>query len=278
MKVKNLIFITLFLAAASLGLALPANSTIEKPPFKQHQPKLPSKQLSPDTQAVLDSVPPSILATVSAQCQAAIFSIVISPEFLKCIPIASFIPIIPIVTDPTIIPKVLADPVHNYKLVEGPFIEFATAFCPAPKCSDKGVQAAIKIIQEGCKTDLVSNPIIQLLFDVTVFYSPIRDITCFKDKSKFCWDESILTIINLPPSPFNITGNPLLDSIAVAEPQEICTKCNKDIVNTIFNFLKNNELALKVLESFKITDKEIGLAKLGVAVKCGAKFEDGTIP
>jgi hypothetical protein len=269
MKVKNLISITLLLAAASLGLALPANSTLEK---------LPSKQLSPDVQSVLDSVPPSVKATVSPQCQAAIFSIVISPEFLTCIPIASFVPLIPIVTDPTIIPKVLADPVHNYKLVEGPLIEFATAFCPAPKCSDKGVQAAIKTLQDGCKTDLVSNPLIQLLFDVAVFYSPIKDITCFKDKKQFCWDESILTIINLDPSPFNITGNPLLDSIAVAEPQAICTKCNKDIVNTIFNFLKNNDLALKVLASFKITDKEIGLAKLGVAVKCGAKFEDGTIP
>jgi hypothetical protein len=287
MKVKNLLFITIFLAAASLGLALPPKIiplpglSPKNPPPKASPPKsLPSNvTISPEVDQVLATVPESVIGGISKQCQTALLGLITSPEFLSCVPLKALLPLVPLVADPSILANFIKDPAKNYSPVEGPLIQFATLFCPAPRCSDKGVAGAIKIIEDGCKDDLANkNPFASAIFGAAVFYSPIKDITCFKDGKKFCWDESILTAISLPPSPFVITGDKFIDAVAVADPSAVCTNCNKEIINTFFNFIKNNDLALQILAGVGVNDKALTLAKTGVAVKCGAKFEDGKVP
>ncbi|KAF0558398.1 hypothetical protein F8M41_009290 [Gigaspora margarita] len=69
-----------------------------------------------------------------------------------------------------------------------------------------------------------------------------------------------------------------IDAIAVANPGQVCTQCNKDIINTFGNFLKNNILALQVLAQVGINQTRIDTMTIGVAVKYGITFEDGEIP
>lgn len=296
MKVKNLLFTTTFLAAASLGFARPpavptpnlpsppppALNATASPPASNATNQTASPQVAlPQAAQALGDAPTNILGDLSPQCQSALLGIATSPEFLTCIPIPSLLPLLPLVADPTLIQKFIADPAHNYPPVEQPLLQFASAFCPAPKCSDKGVAGAIQAIQDGCKEDLgKKNPFIEFIFTAAVFYSPIKDITCFKFGKTFCWDETILTFINLPPSPFKITGDKTIDAIAVSDPSAACTKCNKAIVNDFFNFItdKDNELARQILATAGFDQGKLTLAQTGVAVKCGAKFEDGNIP
>jgi hypothetical protein len=278
MKVKNLLFITTFLAAASLGLALP--QSLPTPSNVTATPKV-SPQIEQVLAAASDAPGGDPLKDLSEKCKSALLSIVTSPEFLKCIPIASLVPLLPVVTDPSIITNFIADPAKNYPPLEAPLQAFATAFCPAPKCSDQGVAGAIKIIQDGCKEDLdKKNPLVGIIFDAAVFYSPIHDIMCFKFDKAFCWDETILTVTKLPPSPIKVTGDKLLDAVAVSDPSAVCTKCNKAIVNTFLNFItdKGSDLARQILASFGIDQAKLDEIKTFVAVKCGINFEDGTIP
>lgn len=268
---KKVIFIVLLLAVASLGLALP-------PP---KSPKTPATPATPTVISPLDSV--SAVQDefkVSPKCASAIFTLVTSPEFLKCVPLPAFAGILPILTDPDFPKKLAADPAGTFKKVEPAFVTFATQFCPATKCSDQGVQASIKLLSDGCSDDLKDNPIVQLLFDAVVFYSPLHDTICFKstDSKLFCWDESLETVFGLPKSPIKVTGNPLVDSIAVADCKAVCTDCNKSIVNTFFNFIKGNKLALQILQALGVTQQTLDQLTLGVAVKCGINFEDGKIP
>ncbi|GES78183.1 hypothetical protein RCL_jg29667.t1 [Rhizophagus clarus] len=298
MNVKILLFITILFAAASIGLALPpkahpsnttdlptpkalpipkASSNTTAPPTPKSLPS--SLNASPDVEQLLAAVPPNALGDLSKECQSTLLKIITSPEFLKCIPVQSLVPLLPLVTDPSLLTKFLADPVHNYPPVEKPILQSATLFCPAPKCSDKGVADAIAAIQDGCKDDLSKkNPLIVGILDAAVFYSPIKDIGCFKFGKTFCWDESILTAISLPPSPFVVTGDKFVDAIAVADPTAICTKCNKAIVNDFLNFIKKNDPAKQILASIGFDDKKLALFQTGAAVKCGAQFEDGQIP
>src|ERR1051325_11059399 len=151
---KKIIFTILLLAVASLGLALPS-------------PKSPAPK-SPAAPTVLPTSLDSTQAItnglkVSPACATAIFSIVTSPEFLKCIPVSAFVPIIPIVTDPNFLKNFAKDPAGTFTKIEPAFVQFSTGFCPAPKCSDKGVQGAIKTLSDGCADDLKTNPIIQAI-------------------------------------------------------------------------------------------------------------------
>jgi hypothetical protein len=253
-------FTPLFLvAAAGLGFAnqLPVVA-----------PKLPAKLPTAD--------PITLISELSPQCQAALFSIVTSPEFFQCVPVASLLPLL---TDPTLLPSVLSDPVANApKLL--PIIQ---AICADPKCSDEGVAAATKAVNDGCSADL-DNPIIELVLGVLTFYSPVRDIICFENnKEELCIVETFTTIFTLPPPPpdftlFNALG-PVLSSVIVAEPKFICTACNKAILNTAVNFLKKNPQALAILEqAFKIGEEELILGKIFVFLKCGFEFLDGKVP
>lgn len=277
---KKVIFVVLLLAVASLGLALPS----PKSPKSPKVPNLPNSPTLPPTSSLPASfASPQALGDdlkISPSCATAIFTIVTSPEFAKCIPLQAVLPIIPVITDPNFLKNFKADPAGTFKKVEPSFVTFSKGFCPAPKCSDKGVQGAIKTLSDGCADDLKNNTLIQMLFAVTVFYSPLHDFACFKssDSKLFCWDESLKTIFSLPKSPLNITGDPLLDSIAVADCKAVCTDCDKSIVNTFFNFIKGNDLALKLLAGVGVDQKAIDGMKLGVAVKCGINFEDGKIP
>jgi hypothetical protein len=176
----------------------------------------------------------------------------------------------------------LKDLANNYAKLEQPLTLFAAALCTISKCSDEGVAVAIKALQEGCKDELGSNLAIPLIFDAVVFYFPLRDILCFKDKDQFCFDQTALTLIKLPPSPIKIIDGGFIDSIAVSDPTAICTECNNDIVNTIFNFLKakkdqKDPIPFAILAKLGITDQKIDLAKTGAIVKCGLQFVDGSI-
>jgi len=276
---KRILFTTLLLAVASLGLAFPqpakSPTTISAPapaPTTPAVSSLPAAFASPE--AVASKL------NVSPKCASALITLFTSPEFLKCIPVSAFVGIIPIVTDPNFLKKLQADPAGTFKTVEPAFVDFGNKFCPAPKCSDKGVNGAIKIISDGCAEDLKDNQLIQVVFGATVFYSPLHDTVCFKSKQggKFCWDESLTKIFSLPKSPIKIIDGGLIDSIAVADPSDVCTRCNKDVVNTFENFLENNDLAKKLLANIGVDDKKLDLVKVGIAVKCGIKFEDGKIP
>lgn len=272
---KVTLFITTFLAAASLGLALPQSLPTPS------NVTVPSSKGSPQIEQILAEAPGSVLGSLSQKCQSALLGIVTSPGFLKCIPVASLVPLLPLVTDPSIIKNFLADPTKNFPPLETPLQAFSTAFCPAPKCSDQDVAGAVKTIQDGCKEDLdKKNQLIGMIFDAAVFYSPLHDIMCFKFDKAFCWDESLLTVIKLPPSPIKVTGDKLLDAVAVSDPSAVCTKCNKAIVNTFLNFItaKENDLARQILSSFGVDQAKLDQFKTFVAVKCGINFEDGKIP
>ncbi|CAB4386065.1 hypothetical protein RhiirA5_395320 [Rhizophagus irregularis] len=273
---KVTLFITTFLAAASLGLALP-----QSPPTPSNVTAHSTSKGLPQIEQILADVPGGVLGDLSQKCQSALLGLVTDPKFLKCIPIASLVPLLPLVTDPSIIKNFIADPVKNFPPLETPLQAFSTAFCPVPKCSDPDVAGAIKIIQDGCKEDLdKKNQFIVMVFDAAVFYSPIHDIMCFQFDKAFCWDESILTVIKLPPSPIKVTGDKLLDAVAVSDPSAVCTKCNKAIVNTFLNFItaKESDLARQILASFGIDQAKLDQLRTFVAVKCGINFEDGKIP
>src|SRR4051812_44897703 len=128
MKVSSL-FTPLFLvAAAGLGLAteLP---TLKVPPLP---PQLPTED------------PITLISELKPECQAALFSIVANPEFFQCVPVGALLPVL---TDPTFPPIILKDPIAN----GAKLLPIFDAPCALPKCSDEGVQAAIKAIAEGCK-------------------------------------------------------------------------------------------------------------------------------
>lgn len=257
MKITSL-FTPLFLvAAAGLGLAnnLP-NLTA---------PALPAQ--------IPTENPIELIGELSPQCQAALFSIVANPEFFECIPVGALLPLL---TDPDLLPSVLKDPVAN-----GPkLLPIFDATCALPKCSDEGVKNAIETVTTGCAADL-TNPLIQLALGAMTFYSPVRDIICFKDnKDEYCLVETFTNILTLPPPPkdFKLLGG-IIDKLVVAEPRAICTPCNKAILNTALNFLKKNPQALLILDAaFHVGENELFIGKLFVFLKCGFQFLDGKVP
>lgn len=254
---KKFLFICLFLvAAASLGLAnkLP-NVTA---------PSLPNNIPTAD--------PISLIGSLSPQCQGALLSIVTSPEFFECIPVAALLPLL---TDPTLLPSVLQDPVHN----AAKLLPIVDAVCAVPKCSDEGVANAQKALAEGCSSEQdQKNPIAQLAFAAVTFYSPARDIVCFKDsKDEYCTVETVENILSLPPAPVKILGG-VVDKVIVAEPKFICTPCIKAIVNTLIDFFKEHPEALDIVEkAFKIGEEELKIGEIFLVVKCGLPFVDGKV-
>jgi len=254
---KKFLFICLFLvAAASLGLAnkLP-NVTA---------PSLPSQIPTED--------PISLIGELSPQCQAGLLSIVTNPEFFECIPVTALLPLL---TDPTLLPSVLKDPIHN----AAKLLPIVDAICADPKCSDNGVADAQKALQEGCSSEQdQKNPIAQLAIAAVTFYSPVRDIICFKDfKKEYCTVETITNILTLPPAPIKILGG-VIDQVVFAEPKAICTPCNKAMVNTLIGFFTAHPEALDIVEkAFNIGEEELKLGEIFLSVKCGSPFIDGKV-
>ncbi|CAH1768340.1 108_t:CDS:2, partial [Entrophospora sp. SA101] len=226
-----------------------------------------------------DQDPVGLVGDLSPSCQSALFSIVASPGFLECIPIPAFLPLLPLLADPSVIASLISDPKTGLQKLQPALIEFSNAFCAAPKCSDQGVADAIKTIQTGCNSDDMKNALMQIIFPAVVFYSPARDTLCFKDAgnpSHFCLvEDDITTSINLPKSPFNLGGGDFFDSIIVADPTAICTTCNKAIYNTIDDFINTNDLAKQILAGAQAALYDV---RVWFAVKCGAGFEDGKVP
>src|SRR5204863_7347169 len=123
--------------------------------------------------------PIELIGELSPECQAGLLSIVTNPEFFECVPVGALLPLL---ADPTFLPSILEDPVAN----GAKLLPIFDAICAVPKCSDDGVATALKAVQEGCVKDL-DNPLIQMALGVLTFYSPVRDIICFKDnKGEFC--------------------------------------------------------------------------------------------
>ncbi|RIA92306.1 hypothetical protein C1645_820907 [Glomus cerebriforme] len=255
---KKSFFTSLFLvASASLGFAnnLPVPVT----------PKLPPSLPTAD--------PITLISELSPQCQAALFSIVANPEFFQCVPVAALLPLL---TDPTLLPSVIKDPLHNAPKL----LPIVDAVCADPKCSEKGVAAASQAVAEGCAKD-ANNPLVPLIQGVLLFYSPVRDVICFKDnKDQYCTVETVTTVLTLPPPPkdFKLLGG-LIDKLAVAEPKFICTPCNKAMVNTLIDFFEEHPEALAIVEEvFHIGQEELFVAKLYGFLKCGFQFLDGKVP
>lgn len=252
------LFTPLFLVAAA-GLGLASNlTTLSVPPLP---PKLPSAD------------PIQLISELSPQCQGALLSIVANPEFFECVPVAALLPLL---TDPTFLPSILKDPIAN-----GPkLLPIFDATCALPKCSDEGVKTALEAVTTGCASD-INNPLIQLAIGAMTFYSPVRDIVCFKDnKDEYCLVETITNVLTLPPPPkdFKLLGG-IIDKLVVAEPKAICTPCNKAILNTVVNFLKKNPQALLILNAaFNVGENELFIGKLYVFLKCGFQFLDGKVP
>lgn len=257
MKITSLITPLFLVAAAGLGLAnnLP-NITV---------PPLPAQ--------IPTANPIELIGELSPQCQSALLSVVANPEFFECVPVAALLPLL---TDPTFLPSILKDPITN-----GPkLLPIFDATCALPKCSDSGVKNALKTVSEGCASDL-NNPLIQLALGAITFYSPVRDVICFKDnKDEYCLVETVTNILTLPapPSDFKLLGG-IIDKLVTAEPRSICTPCNKAILNTVVDFLKKNPAALLLLNAaFHFGENELFIGKLFVFLKCGFEFLDGKIP
>ncbi|RIB07381.1 hypothetical protein C2G38_2113932 [Gigaspora rosea] len=253
MLLKKFLTIIVLLALIGVGSTIPSNVTPNSPTIN------------------LDD----LVGNITDTCQPALLKIFTSPEFLACVPITALVLLLPIIPE---IENIKKNPKEILNYLD-PIDQFSNGICSAPKCSDDFVQSSIQDILNGCTTDLTSNnTFVGLIFVVTIFYSPLRDSICFKDNNTFCIHETLNITLNLPDSPFNITGNNIIDTIAVADPGQVCTQCNKDIINTFGNFLKNNTLALQILAQAGINQTRIDTMKIGVAVKCGINFEDGQIP
>uniref|UniRef100_A0A1D1ZFQ9 E3 ubiquitin-protein ligase HUWE1 n=1 Tax=Anthurium amnicola TaxID=1678845 RepID=A0A1D1ZFQ9_9ARAE len=257
MKLSSFFIPLTLVAAASLGFA----NNIPNVSIPALPPSIPSAN------------PIELIGELSASCQAGLISIVTNPEFFQCVPVGALLPVL---TDPTFLPSIISDPIAN----GAKLLPVFDAICGVPKCSDDGVANALKTVEESCAKDL-KNPLIQLALGVLTFYSPVRDIICFKDnKDEYCLVESITNVLTLPPPPpdFHLLGG-LTDKLFVAEPKFICTPCNKAILNTAVNFLKKNPIAVKILETaFNIGDEELLLGKIFVFGKCGFEFLDGKVP
>ncbi|RIB07377.1 hypothetical protein C2G38_2214613 [Gigaspora rosea] len=215
------------------------------------------------------------LGNLSASCEDALSKIVLSCEFLTCVPIPALLPLVPMIPEIGNIKKNLRE-FLNYL---DPIDQFSNIICLVPRCSEKGVQSAIQEILNRCTTELnKNNTIVGLIYGAAVFYSPLRDSICFKNNNVFCIHETANITFTLPNPPFNITDNTIIEAIAFANPEQVCTQCNKDIINTFGNFLENNTLALQVLAQAGINQILIDTMKIGIAVKCGINFEDGEVP
>lgn len=254
---KKFLFICCFLVAvASLGLAN----------------KLPNVTAPaiPDTIPTEDPI--TLIGELSPQCQTSLLSIVTSPEFFECIPVAALLPLL---TDPTLLPSIIKDPIKN----GAKLLPVVDAICADPKCSDDGVAAAQKAIKDGCssKNDQ-ENPIVQLADLATTFYSPARDIMCFKNyKDTYCLVETITNILTLPPAPIKLLGG-IIDQVIFAEPKSICTPCNKAIANTLIDFFTAHPETLDLVEqAFHIGEEELKIGQVFLAVKCGSPFVDGKV-
>jgi hypothetical protein len=294
---KPTIFAALLFLASSV-LAFPSEHipplTKGLPPLTKGLPPPPSTGL-PQTKGlppppkplsipsdIADKLPAGVATALpklplSTNCALSLLGVLTSPEALKCFPLTASVSLIPIILDPTIIQNFVKAPSNKtYEPVEQPFIQFADGLCKAPKCSDAAVQGGLKTLDAGCQDDIkAKNPVYTALVDIFTFYSPLHDSLCFQNpKKQFCWDESILTAINLPKSPIKIIDGGIIDSIAVADPPKVCTACNRAIVNTFGNFVKKSTAAQDILVQLGVNTT---LIEIGVAVKCGIDFENGVV-
>ncbi|CAG8652563.1 8950_t:CDS:1, partial [Racocetra fulgida] len=98
-------------------------------------PELPSSIPTED--------PNTLIGDLSPQCQAAFLSIIVNPEFFECVPVAALLPLL---TDPTLLPSVLKDPITNLPKL----LPIFDATCARPKCSDKFVNSSLSTLKTGC--------------------------------------------------------------------------------------------------------------------------------
>ncbi|KAF0559072.1 hypothetical protein F8M41_007040 [Gigaspora margarita] len=233
-----------------------------------HMPQIPDLLSSIPSENPID-----LFTELSPQCQGAFINMITDPEFVQCVPILE---VMSFISEPDLLLNVKTDPIAN-----GPkLLPIIDAICHIQKCPDGFMNNSLTEIMTYCNSDFDSkNPDVQLTVDILTLYSPIRDIICFMNNEGVnCIVETAINLLKLPSPPFKLFGE-FIDKLVAAEPKIICTPCNKAIVNTFLNFLKEHPDALNILyENFKFGETELSYFEFFGYTKCGFQFEDGKIP
>lgn len=269
MMMKNffVIFALLLLALADLGSSAP-------------QKRGPASPASPFDIATLATGvnPKDPFAGVSKDCVAAI-NTVIQSGLMTCLPMDA---ILKLMGQPDLIAELQKDPLHALPKLKPTFDDA----CSVTKCKDADVQNATATVLGGCAIDLAAKvPIVELIFAGLAIYTPAIDIICFKDHAAdYCLLETDAILLSLPPPPPGLVipglekAPPLLASVAITAPSNVCTPCNKAIINTFFDYYKKTPVFAQVLASVGYDDKTNSFVNLAVDVKCGLiPFNDGNV-
>lgn len=151
----------------------------------------------------------------------------------------------------------------------------ADSICGEKKCSDDLVAKTKNNIKGACQQEISNNnTLVQAAVGIVSLYSPIRDSVCYKNSTDgYCFIESSIAaqqiLQSAPPN-----QDPTL-SFAGAPKEEVCTPCNKAILNTFFNYQKSNPDAFSEIK--QVNDQDINTAKNALTGKCGANFLDGNV-
>ncbi|CAJ0920521.1 8102_t:CDS:2 [Entrophospora sp. SA101] len=201
-------------------------------------------------------------AGLSKDCQAALNKIIQS-NLMTCLPMDA---IIKLMGQPALLAELQKDPLHALPKLKPTFDDA----CSVTKCKDADVQNAAATVLGGCATDLAAKvPIAELIFAGLVIYTPAIDIICFKDHAAdYCLFETDAILLSLPPPPPGLVipglekAPPLLASVAITAPSNVCTPCNKAIINTFFDYYKKTPIFEQVLASIGYDDKKNGFLKM----------------
>ncbi|RIB29607.1 hypothetical protein C2G38_2027548 [Gigaspora rosea] len=136
------------------------------------------------------------------------------------------------------------------------------SYCSAPKCSDSVTTADANELKTQCQPELAAkDTFFTYLKTVLVFNSPLRDSLCFKNSSgSYCGlvEDTAVTL------------NYIL-GLNSTQPNLNCSNCNKAILNTFMNYIKQHP---ETQADLPVDQSSIQT----IASKCGNSFLDGTVP
>ncbi|CAG8791932.1 16762_t:CDS:2 [Gigaspora margarita] len=138
------------------------------------------------------------------------------------------------------------------------------SYCSAPKCSDNTTTNDANELKSQCQQELAAKePFTTYLKTVLAFNSPLKDSLCFKNASGgYCGlDETTAATLNY------ILG---LNSTQPANLN--CNDCNKAILNTFMNYIKQHPESQADLPIDQSSFQTL------VTSKCGNSFLDGSVP
>ncbi|CAG8578333.1 3235_t:CDS:1, partial [Scutellospora calospora] len=156
---------------------------------------------------------------ISPQCSSAVQTFLNSSEFNGCFPYNKLSNQMKPYTNFT-----------DFKSDEREIINIADSICSLPKCSDSLISSFNSTFQSKCSDEIAKKkPDTNSIADFIWEYSPLRDSFCFKNSTGgYCLVETI----------DNIEGiNNLEQTYSNLTEQILCTKCNKAILNTFFNYV-----------------------------------------